>query len=126
VAFEPYISSLDQLVRTTDQLVNENLSLFDAWGGAVDLRHYPIVYRPEPRRVNVFQNVADIINSGVADCEDLAAWLKAFYEYQGIPALIRFEQQSPTLYHVTNRVMHNGRMIRLDPSRWFGMRGKAR
>lgn len=91
-------------------------------GYAIDLRQYPISYRAEPRGVNIFQNVRDVIASGVADCEDLASWLKAYYDVLSIPSEIVFEKQTPTLYHVTNRVFRTGRMIREDPSRWFGMR----
>jgi len=121
--FPPEIYSLEDLAFFTRELINDNLEIFEAQGYATDLREYPIRYEAEPTGTNYFQDVNDIITTGLADCEDLASWLVAWFLYNKVPAYPVFEQQSPTLYHVVVRAQigTNKTWLRLDPSRWFGM-----
>lgn len=102
-------------------LVDENLDIFTRQGYAQDPLETKVVYRRERPGENEFLNVCDMLKLGWGDCEDLSAWLVAFYLYQGVQARPCLEQQTDRLYHVTLEAFYNGRWNRIDISKMKGM-----
>lgn len=89
-----------------------------------DIMDAGILYMEEPPGQEDWQDVATSIAMGLADCEDLSAWLSA---------LLRLQGQSKAFSDFSHHVMPNGAYLYhiftrdqlgrvLDPSKWTGMR----
>lgn len=87
-------------------------------------------YIREPDGEEEWEEIGVQIAHGGADCEDLAAWLAAWYQSRGVAArAVAIAQPMPLadgrvgiLFHIVVR-LPNGRLE--DPSKRLGMRGAA-
>lgn len=110
-----------ELSNAIYQLVGENLAYFDATKKPIDLLETPVQYQRERQGANEFLNVRDVMARGFADCEDLSAWMIAYFLFLKYKARPVLTQTGPHMYHVTLEVLERGEWVHMDPSRLKGM-----
>lgn len=123
--FRPRLYKPWQIIAATDELAVDNALYFQKYG-IIDLLTFPVQYAEELKDDNEYITVEDMLKRGppyLMDCEDLSGWLKAQLIVGGFLATVWIEQQNARLYHVLNKVLVYDKWMRLDPSRWKGMRG---
>jgi hypothetical protein len=79
-------------------------------------------YKREERGREDWQSARRCVQRGVADCEDLAAYLAATYRLAGVDARAIVKQVRPGLKHCLT-LLPDGTIE--DPSKRLGMKGKG-
>ena len=121
MAFTKRATTPQELCAAVWLLVDENLDYFSRIQKVIDPFETNVVYKLEPRALNEFLNVRDMMARGYGDCEDLAAWLIAYFlaiDIQARPVLV---EQTSTYYHVIAEAFYDGKWVVIDPSKVKGM-----
>lgn len=120
--FEMKAKTPQDLCVAVYRLIEENLNILeDENQTPMDPLESYVVYKREPVGSNKFLNMRDLLRQGYGDCEDLAAWLIAYYLYLGFTARPVARPTGPRLYHILLEVYLKGKWYEVDPSKMKGM-----